>query len=149
MEPYIDHIHITVHNLLRAEAFYDRFLPLLGFCLAGKKRTSVPAREYELVEYHHKNLTFGIVSPRWSLTGDKLNRRRPGALHHLSFAAPSRAEVDEVFAAAQAMGVRVVASPKDYPHYGENYYACFLKDSEGIKLEIVWRRREELFESGG
>lgn len=34
MRPKIDHIHITVEDPDRAERFYDRLLPLLGFSLS-------------------------------------------------------------------------------------------------------------------
>ena len=36
MKPVIDHIHMTVTDLDRAERFYDRLLPMLGFDLRHK-----------------------------------------------------------------------------------------------------------------
>ena len=47
MEPIIDHIDITVENLERAEEFYDRLLPLLGFDLSKKEYTEVPEHDYK------------------------------------------------------------------------------------------------------
>lgn len=61
MKPIIDHIHITVADLDRAEAFYDSFLPLLGFDLQLKEHDEVPKHEYRIVEYHHASLSIGIV----------------------------------------------------------------------------------------
>ena len=46
MKPMIDHIHITVTDLARAEVFYDKLLPLLGFDLSLKEYDEVPKHEY-------------------------------------------------------------------------------------------------------
>lgn len=50
MRPVIDHIHITVEDIERAERFYDKLLPLLGFDLSLKEQDSVPEHEYRIVE---------------------------------------------------------------------------------------------------
>ena len=42
MLPMIDHIHITVEDIDRAERFYDKLLPLLGFDLSLKEYDAVP-----------------------------------------------------------------------------------------------------------
>lgn len=42
MRPVIDHIDITVEDLNRAEKFYDKLLPLLGFDISAKEYTEVP-----------------------------------------------------------------------------------------------------------
>ena len=36
MEPFIDHIEITVRDMAVAGPFYDRLLPLLGYDLANR-----------------------------------------------------------------------------------------------------------------
>lgn len=63
LEPVIDHIHLTVTDLDRAESFYGRFLPLLGFDPADKEYDAVEDHDYRIVEYHHPNgFSFGIVN---------------------------------------------------------------------------------------
>ena len=52
MKPRVDHIHITVEDLGRAEKFYDRLLPLLGFDTKLKETDRVPGHEYKIIEYH-------------------------------------------------------------------------------------------------
>lgn len=54
MMPIIDHIHITVEDLDRAERFYDKLLPLLGFDISLKEYDCVPEHEYRIVEYHKR-----------------------------------------------------------------------------------------------
>lgn len=138
MEPAIDHVHITVTDLPRAERFYDQLLPLLGFDFACKERTAVPAHEYELVEYQHARMAIGLVSCRAPYLAAKVSRRRPGALHHLAFRAAGPAEVDALFDAVRRIpGAAVVHPPRLYPDYCADYYAFFFKDSENIEYEVV------------
>jgi len=137
MQPVIDHIQITVKDLESAEAFYDRFLPVLGFSLEHKSKGMVPEHEFEVVEYFHPKLIIGINSPRSVFKNESVHRRKPGALHHLAFKAASRDEVDRLYPKIIAAGAVIVDPPKFYPQHGEKYYALFFKDKQGIKYEIV------------
>ena len=56
---------------------------------------------------------------------------------HLAFAAPSREAVDAFFEAAMANGATDNGAPGPRPHYGPHYYACFVIDSDGHRLEAV------------
>jgi catechol 2,3-dioxygenase-like lactoylglutathione lyase family enzyme len=137
MAPIIDHIQITVKNLDVAEAFYDRFLPLLGFDIKRKVRADIEAHDFSVIEYTHPSLAFAITSPRKAFQNDAIHRRKPGALHHLAFKAGSRIEVDRLHVALKKIGATIVEKPKLYPEYGPYYYALFFKDKEGIKYEMV------------
>lgn len=141
MQPIIDHIQITVKDLSRAEAFYDQLMPILGFDLNHKSKGSVPAHEFDVVEYAHPNLIIGINSPRNAFANDSIHRRKPGSLHHLAFKARSRKEVDEKYEEIKRTNAEIVDPPKFYPQHGEEYYALFFKDTEGIKYEIVHEER--------
>ena len=88
---------------------------------------------------HHPRLIFAITSPRTAFAGDTINRRRPGALHHLAFKAESRTEVDRLHDELKGIGATIVTPPREYPEYTPpGYYALFFKDLEGIKYEIVF-----------
>jgi len=137
MKPAIDHIQITVKNLDVAEAFYDQFLPLLGFDIEHKVRAVIEEHDFRVVEYTHPMLAFAITSPRKTYQNDTIHRRKPGALHHLAFKSESRAEVDKLYCKLKEIGSTIVSEPKLYPEYGPGYYALFFKDLEGIKYEIV------------
>ena len=132
MKPKIDHIHVTVADIKRAEAFYDQLLPILGFDLSLKEHDTVPEHEYQIVEYHNQEFSFGIVNQRSQYEGDRVSRRRAGALHHLAFHVDSRAAV-------------IVHPPWCYEEYCTDYYAFFFKDSEGIEYEIVNFARTKYF----
>ena len=138
MEPTIDHIQITVSDMSVAEPFYDRLLPLLGFDLRHKGGAVIEKHEFQVVEYTHPRLTFAITSPRRAFAGDKINRRKPGAVHHIAFKVGSRAEVDSFNSDLLKIGATIVSPPREYPEYvPRGYYALFFKDPEGIKYEIV------------
>ena len=143
MEPIVDHIQITVKDMSVAVPFYDRFLPLLGFDIQNKVSAVIEEHDFYVVEYTHRLLAFAITSPREAFAGDTINRRKPGALHHLAFKAESRAEVDKLYSELKGIGATIVDKPRLYPEHGPDYYALFFKDVEGIKYEIVCNEHSE------
>lgn len=137
MKPVIDHIQITVKDLQVAEPFYDKFLPILGFDLSKKVKATIREHDFQVIEYSHELLSFAITSPRQAFVNDIVNRRKPGALHHLAFKADSKAEVDQAYQNLLKIGANIVSEPQLHPEYSENYYAVYFKDLENIKYEIV------------
>jgi len=118
MKPIIDHIQITVKDINIAEPFYDKFLPLLGFDIKSKVNAVIEEHDFYVVEYTHPLLSFAITSPRKAFIGDTINRRKPGALHHLAFKAESLAEVDRLYNEIKGIGATIVNKSKLYPEYG-------------------------------
>jgi len=143
MEPIIDHIQITVKDMNAAVPFYDKFLPLLGFDIQRRVSAVIEEHDFHVVEYTHPLLAFAITSPRQAFADDTVNRRKPGALHHLAFKAESRAEVDRLHVQLKRIGATIVTEPRLYPEYGPDYYALFFKDLENIKYEIVCNKQNE------
>jgi catechol 2,3-dioxygenase-like lactoylglutathione lyase family enzyme len=143
MEPFIDHIEITVRDLSTAVQFYDRFLPLLGFDLRNRSEAVIEEHHKHVVSYEHPRLGFAITTPLPAFASEGINRRKPGSLHHLAFRAKSRADVDRLYLELQAIGATIVSPPREYPEYTPaGYYALYFKDLEGIKYEIVSTDRE-------
>ena len=137
MQPIIDHIQITVKDMKVAETFYDKFLPILGFDISKKVEAFIEEHDFHVIEYTHELLAFAITSPRAGFKNDTVNRRKPGALHHLAFRASSREEVDDAYKELVKIGAKIVSEPQIHPEYSENYYAVYFKDFESIKYEIV------------
>jgi catechol 2,3-dioxygenase-like lactoylglutathione lyase family enzyme len=137
MKPIIDHIQITVKDLNVAENFYDKFLPVLGFDIKNKVTAFIKEHDFHVIEYTHDLLAFAITSPRETFKNDTINRRKPGALHHLAFKANSREEVDKAYKELIKIGADIVSEPQIHPEYSKNYYAVYFKDPENIKYEIV------------
>jgi len=141
MKPILDHIQITVKDINKAEAFYDKLMPILGFDLSLKQKGTAAAHDFTAVEYVHPLLTIGINSPRKEFLAENVHRRKPGALHHLAFKAASKEEVDAAYEKIKGIGANIVNPPQYYPQHGEKYYALFFKDLDGIKLEVVFEER--------
>lgn len=144
MEPIIDHIEITVKDMQIAVPFYDKLLPLLGFDVQSRVSAVIEEHDKQVVQYEHPRLGFAITSPRRAFAGETINRRKPGALHHLAFKATSRADVDKLHFELKGIGATIVSPPREYPEYAPpGYYALFFKDPEGIKYEIVCTEHSE------
>ncbi|WP_282037330.1 VOC family protein [Saccharicrinis aurantiacus] len=142
MKPIIDHIQITVKDINVAEKFYDQFLQILGFNIKNKVKAFIEENDFHVIEYTHELLAFAITSPREAFKNDSINRRKPGALHHLAFKASSRTEVDNAYLKLREIGAEIVSRPQIHKEYSENYYALYFKDTENIKYEIVCTNKE-------
>jgi catechol 2,3-dioxygenase-like lactoylglutathione lyase family enzyme len=125
----LGHLSFGVNDLDRAAAFYDRILAPLGF-----------ARVWT----NPKGVGFG---PKGG--GDKLalfakpaQAVAPGPGFHLAFDAPTRAAVDAFHAAALAAGGTDCGAPGLRPQYSATYYAAFVIDLDGHKLEAVHQQRQ-------
>lgn len=140
MRPTIDHIQLTVKDILAAEPFYDQLMPILGFDLTQKVSAEIEEHDLYVVEYLHETMDFGICSPRTAFANDTIHRRKPGAIHHVAFRAFSRKEVDELYLKIKEFGADIVHAPRIFPEHGPNYYATFFKDPDGIKYEIVYNQ---------
>lgn len=125
----IHHVDLTVSELARSTAFYERVLPLLGFRRIG----DVP----EGPLWANAELELGLQAARKCAPHD---RYAPG-LHHLAFRAPTRDAVDALHARLVELGVAVLDAPAEYPRYAPGYYAVFFADPDGLKLEYVFTPR--------
>ncbi|HEY5808009.1 MAG TPA: VOC family protein [Povalibacter sp.] len=121
----IHHMDITVTDLARSTAFYDRWLPQMGL------QRIADCMEGPLWRGEHVELGLQPAKPGQG----PHNRYAPG-LHHLAFAAPNRAAVTKLH---EALDPAVVLDPPaDYPNYAPGYFAVFFSDPDGIKLEYVF-----------
>lgn len=119
----LHHISLPVSDLPAAGALYTAALGALG---------------YRLVARSPGYVGFGVAEDEDSLA---LTARKPalaaGPGFHLAFAAPNRAAVDAFHAAALANGAQDNGPPGLRPHYGATYYAAFVIDLDGHRLEAV------------
>ena len=135
----IDHIYFAVRDLATAESFYDRLMPALGF---RKNEFALSGERH--VQYYNRH--FGLVLRPARGDTPAHDPYAPG-LHHLCLRVEGRAEVDAIAAQLRALGIDV-SDPQLYPEYAPDYYALFLRDPDGIRLEITNYRaeRRERFE---
>lgn len=118
-----DHLSIGVKTLGRSGAFYDAVLRPLGF-----------RRLYE----GKAGLGYGADNPRfWIEQVAKPVPPDPQSGLHICFRAPSRAAVDAFHAAALAAGGGDNGAPGLRPQYTPTYYAGFIFDPDGYRIEAV------------
>jgi glyoxylase I family protein len=132
----IDHLDLVVSDLDRSLAFYTELLRPLGYVHTSE----IAGERGERVVYVGRPGGFGSISVRERQAGGDHDRYAIG-IHHIAFAARSRATVDERARWLREQGATVESGPEEYG-YTPGYYAVFFHDPDGIKLEIVHRPRE-------
>lgn len=120
----IDHISIAVRDLKAAEPFYTALLAPLGL---NKLRESPDAA----VGYGKKYPEFWINS-RAGMTPVETDS---GV--HICLRAPSTEAVDAFHAAALTGGGTSDGEPAVRPEYSDRYYAAFIRDPDGNRIEAV------------
>lgn len=119
----LHHLSIAVTDLDRAAIFYDAVLTALGYARVFTGDDAVG---------------YGYAGQEDLLL---LNRRPsvtiPGEGFHLAFAATGRDDVDRFHAAALNHGGRCNGPPGLRAHYGDHYYAAFVIDPDGYRIEAV------------
>jgi glyoxylase I family protein len=130
----IDHIYLSVRSLERSERFYDQVLvTVLGF-----RKNSFALGGEGHVQYF--NRLFGLVL-RPAHQGTGVHESYAPGLHHLCLRVENEGDVDRVAAALTASGIEVTAA-RLFPEYAVDYYAVFLTDPDGVRLEITNFRKE-------
>jgi len=117
------HISIGVRDLDRSRAFYDAALAPLGYrCIRA-------ARSLVGYGYGADSISFWVVSAERPVPPDE----KSGL--HFCFAAPDTAAVDAFHAAALRAGGRDNGAPGLRPVYDPDYYAAFVIDPDGYRIE--------------
>lgn len=119
----LHHISLPVSDLGRARGFYDAVLGALGY------RCVCEAAGF---------VGYGVEDGKDKLA---LKERRPtiaaGEGFHLALTAPSPEAVQRFYAAALRHGGTDNGPPGRRPRYGPGYYAAFVIDPDGHRLEAV------------
>ena len=124
----IDHISIRVSDIERARAFYDACLAPLGY------RRVMDFGQAAGYGDGHPGFWVGVPEP----SGGGFSAVPPGA--HVAFVAPDRAAVDNFYRAALGAGGLDNGGPGLRSHYHPDYYAAFVLDPDGNRIEAVCHR---------
>jgi len=135
----IDHLDLVVGSLERGLDFYRALLGPLGYVHQG----DIAGERGERVVYLSRHGGGGSLSLRERQSDAHATPydRYAIGIHHIAFGASSRAVVDDRAEWARQNGVEVESGPQEYG-YTPGYYAVFLHDPDGLKLEIVHRPDE-------
>lgn len=117
----LNHISIGVSSLAKAKAFYDSILLPLGYrCLS---------EDAGAMGYGQRAVEFWLLNSESPVPDEA----RSGL--HICFTAPTRESVRRFHAAGLREGGRDHGKPGPRPDYGPDYYAAFLKDPDGYRVE--------------
>lgn len=122
----IDHISIGVRDLAASTRFYDVVLAPLGY-----------------VKTHVREKTVGWGKPDKSHAEFWINAR-PGMKNvaedrgvHICLRTRDTKSIDEFHAAALKAGAVSDGAPGFRPEYSKAYYAAFIRDLDGNRIEAV------------
>jgi catechol 2,3-dioxygenase-like lactoylglutathione lyase family enzyme len=120
----IDHVSIAVRDLQVSARFYEPLLATLGMT--------------KLRDWPDAAVGYGKKYPEFWI--NRCKDMAPVAADsgvHICLRAPSVQVVDAFHAAALAAGGSSDGAPGLRAHYHENYYAAFIRDPDGNRIEVV------------
>jgi catechol 2,3-dioxygenase-like lactoylglutathione lyase family enzyme len=119
----IDHISIAVRDLEAAGRFYEAVLAAIGYGRIVTRPTT---------------MGFGKTYPDfWINARPNMARPDPGSGVHVCLRAPDTKAVDAFHAAALKAGGATDGPPGPRPEYTPGYYAAFVLDPDGNRIEAV------------
>jgi catechol 2,3-dioxygenase-like lactoylglutathione lyase family enzyme len=119
----IDHISISVRDLEASARFYEAVLGAIGyFRLRNRPATVGFGKRYPEFWLNYRPSMPAIASD----TGT-----------HICVRAPDVDAVQRFYAAALAAGGKSDGEPGPRSEYSESYYAAFIRDPEGNRIEAV------------
>ena len=119
----IDHVSVGVSDLERSARFYETTLAPLGL----SRLVTRPA-----------SIGFGKTYPEfWIHSRVGMAPVAPGSGVHIGLRANATADVDAFHAAALQAGGRSDGAPGLRPHDRVKYYAAFVIDPDGNRIEAV------------
>ncbi|MDO7842939.1 VOC family protein [Sphingomonas immobilis] len=119
----LHHVSLGTTDLARARAFYDPVMAELGL----RRTLDVD----NAVGYGAGITVFSLNLPA---DGEQATA---GNGTHIAFEVERRAAVDRFFAMALANGAEGDGAPGLRPEYDANYYAAFVRDPDGNKIEAL------------
>jgi catechol 2,3-dioxygenase-like lactoylglutathione lyase family enzyme len=122
----LDHVSVGVRDIAAARRFYDAALSPLGYkCLAEGET---------YLGYGEKAPQFWLLAAEHPVPADS----KSGL--HFCFNASSPKAVDAFHASALKSGGRDNGKPGIRPDYSDTYYAAFVVDPDGYRIEAYCSR---------
>jgi catechol 2,3-dioxygenase-like lactoylglutathione lyase family enzyme len=119
--PMLNHVSIGVRDIAKSKRFYDAALKPLGYTCLSEAPGSLG--------YGRDRVTLWIGTAERPVPPDEQSGL------HFCFDAPTRASVDAFHAAGLRAGGHDNGKPGLRADYGPDYYAAFVVDPDGYRLE--------------
>jgi catechol 2,3-dioxygenase-like lactoylglutathione lyase family enzyme len=119
----IDHVSIAVRDLEKSACFYQAVLGAIG---------------YDKLEVRPHTVGFGKKYPEfWINLRASMTSVAADCGSHIGLRVPTSALVHAFHAAGLAAGGQSDGAPGLRPQHGEGYYAAFIRDPDGNRIEAV------------
>ena len=128
----LDHVSISVRDVEVAKPFYKAVMAALGASVAYERADAIGFGERNSAQADAKSYISIFQSPHAA----------PDPKRHWCFRARSETDVRAFHDAGLAAGGSSEGAPGLRPHYHPNYFAAFLLDPEGNKIEAVYHRAQ-------
>jgi glyoxylase I family protein len=128
--PAIQHVDLCVSDVSRSLAFYLELLGPLG--LEEDVRVASYRGTEEIVYLRFGDQNLGLRPA----DGGRHEYYAVG-LEHLAFEVESREQVDAAYERAVGLGTRIHFPPEEDAGL-EEYYAFFVFDPDGLRIEVFW-----------
>lgn len=119
----IHHVSVGADDVQRSKRFYDAVLPIIGI--------SPMAADENGLGYGSGTFHFSVQVP---INGKPAS---VGNGSHIAFAVENRSMVAQFYRAALEHGGSDEGAPGLRSDYDANYFAAFVRDPDGHKLEVV------------
>ena len=129
----IHHVSVGSNDIRRAIAFYRPLMSLIGLRLIKQSGKAA--------HYGASDIVFSIETP------DDGRPATAGNGTHIAFHAPDRRTVRRFHATALANGGTNEGAPGIRKDYNANYYAAFVRDLDGNKIEVVTFTARESYDA--
>ncbi|OBU28414.1 VOC family protein [Photobacterium kishitanii] len=118
----LNHVSVGTSDIVAAVKFYDSVMSTL----------SIKRSHYieNIAAAYGDNFEFWVSLPH-------KNKVMAGNGTHIAFNSPSREAVDSFYAVAIEQGGSCEGKPGLRPEYSETYYAAYIRDLDGNKIEAV------------
>jgi len=121
----IDHVSVGVSDLKAAARFYDSILGAIGYMkMDDREKTAGWGKP-------------GKHSEFWINLWPGMKPLPPESGTHICLRAADTKMVDAFHAAALKAGASSDGAPGPRPDFGEGYYAAFIRDPDGNRIEVV------------
>src|SRR4029077_11850592 len=132
----INHILLTVSDLERSAAFYDKVFAFIGFKRVEVPESTQQAMKTRLKAWVGPGYSISIRPSKGEFAHRAHDRNAPGS-NHMAFTAEDRSDVEKMHELLKQIGATVLDAPAEYP-YAPGYFAVYFTDPDGLKFEYAY-----------
>jgi glyoxylase I family protein len=139
----ISHIALTVSDLERSTAFYNKVFEFIGFKSVEVPQATQNAMKTQLKAWVGPGYSISIRPSKGEFARRVHDRTAPG-FNHLAFTAENKSDVEKLYEFLKQTGATILDAPAEYP-YSPGYFAVYFADPDGLKFEFAYAPRYDRY----